>query len=791
MRDSRYPLAPGHGPPVPYGEEGAGPVDFPPDAYSWEEPEPQFLEYLHLLRRHWRTVAGAGGACFVLALLYVLVASPQYTAESQILIERRTPQVLDVRQLLADGMTGDESNYYRTQEKILASHTLAVAVIRQLGLERNPHFAPHLQERRGLVAGWIASAREGLRALLGSEEVPHLGPGGVDIEVLEEYEEALSVSPVSRTRLAVLAVTTPDPDLSARIANAHVRAYVQHGLRLRSQASEDAREFLEGKLGELKERLELSEIALNAYRRDKGILSLDEKENVVVERLSSLNELHAEAEAERIHREAEAKLIGSRDYDSLPEVANNTLIQAIKGQLGELESEYVELSAQFKEGYPAVQKARAQVVEMRGRLRDEIASIAASIQSAFLAAVDNEQQLAARLEIQKTKVLALKDAAVQYAILKRETDSNRSLYQSILQRMKEVGISSAVEASNVSVIDSAYPPEKPSAPRWATLLPLALLLGLGGGAAFVFGRSFLDSSLGSPEEVERYVGLASLGVIPDFQSLPVEVSARGQARVEESDAEGAVAAAAYGAPLPATAGLAASHAVAVSEEGFSVVTEAYRTCRTAILFSRPEAAPQTLLFTSAVASEGKTTTVLNTAVVFSQLDARVLVIDADLRRPRCHALLGIEKRAGLSELITGQRDFDSVVHPTDFEGVSLIGAGAMAPNPTELLASRAMAELLERAAKLYDYVLIDSPPITAVNDAVVLSPMVEGVLLVVRAHETPRKIVQRAEARLRQARAPMLGVLLNQLDGKSDHYSTYYGGKYYSSYYRAGESPRA
>jgi len=509
----------------------------PPDAYYWEEQEPQFLEYVHLLRRHWRIVAGAGAACFVVALLYVLVATPQYTAESQILIERRTPQVLDVRQLLADGMTGDESNYYRTQEKILASQTLAVEVIRQLGLERNPIFAPHLRERRGLVAGWIASAREGLRDFFGGDTEPPRGPGGVDPKVLAAYEEALSVSPVSRTRLAVLSVTTPDPELSARIANAHVRAYMQHGLRLRSRASEDAREFLEGKLDELKERLELSEIALNAYRRDKGILSLDEKENVVVERLSSLNELHAEAQAERIHREAEAKLIQSRDYDSLPEVANNTLIQAIKGQLGVLEGEYVELSAQFKASYPAVQKARAQVEEMRGRLQAEVGSIAASIQSAFLAAVDNEAQLAAQLEAQKSKVLALKDAAVQYAILKRETDSNRSLYENILQRMKEVGISAAVEASNVSVIDSAYPPEKPSAPRWSMLLPLALLLGLGGGAAFVFGRSFLDSSLGGPEEVERYVGLASLGVIPDFQSLPVEVGTGQTDRLEEGASE--------------------------------------------------------------------------------------------------------------------------------------------------------------------------------------------------------------------------------------------------------------
>jgi capsular exopolysaccharide synthesis family protein len=740
-----------------------------PIAPLYDDPnaEPRIVEHWRTVRRSWRRVAACAAVAVLATGLYVLLTTPVYTAESKILIERRTPQVLDVREIVADGIGGEESNYYRTQQEILQSRALAIDVIRELGLDRHPAFTGE-REGSGLIAGTIGRLRSVLAAAVrprsAAVEPASEDAGGVAPELVDRYLGSLSVTPITRTRLAVVRFTSPDPVLAAKIVNAHVQAYIAHGLRMRTDATEDARRFMEAKLVELKERLEASEVALNAYRRSRGILSLDEKENIVVERLSDLNRRLSEAEGRRIALEAEIKLIQKRDYDSLPGVANNPLIQAIKGQLAEVERQYVELSAQFKETYPAVEQAHAQVREMRERLRKEIGKVVSSIESAFMAAADTEAELARKMEEQKTETLRLKDASVQYAILQRETDTNRQLYDSVLQRMKEIGVAAAVQASNVSVVDAASVPRFPSAPQKKRAVLLALIAGLLGGVGLVLGRSHLDNSLKGSEDVERFLHVPSLGLVPGFGELDADT--RGAPQLSFSSKR-----------------ISPDARLVVSRDSFSVVTEAYRSFRTALLFSQPDVEPRTMLFTSALAGEGKTTTSLNTAIVFAQLGARVLVIDADLRRATAHRRFGLANLEGLSDVLTGRAELDAVTRKTSVEGVWLVSAGQLPPNPTELLASRSMAKALGEASERFDYVIVDSPPVMAVNDAVVLSPMVDGVVLVVEAHETPRKIVQRAEQRLCQARARILGVLLNRVDAKSDHYSTYYGGNYYSSYY--------
>jgi len=754
-------------------------LDLPYEGRADEEP--RVLEYWRLLRRGWRWVACAVVASVLATGAWVLTRTPLYTATSTILIERQTPQVLDVRNLVADGLSGDESNYYRTQREILRSRALGGEVIRDLDLERNPIFTGR-DEEPGLLAAALAAARARLLAAL-RPAPPRVAEDrlGVPAALVDRYLGTLAVDPITRTRLARVRFTSPDPDLASRVVNAHVDAYVQQGLRLRSQAGEKARSFLETKLLELKEHLEDSELSLNAYRREKGILSLDEKENIVVERLSELNHLLSRAEARRIALEAEVRLVHEREFEVLPAVASSTLIQALKGQLAEAERDYVELSSQFTQAYPAVQQAQAKVSEMRSRLETETRQVAAAIESRYLAAREEENQLRARMEAQKTATLAFKDTAVQYAILKRETDANRELYDSILQRMKELGVAAAVQASNVSVIDAAAPPRFPSSPRKTRALLLALLTGLAVGVAFVLARDYFDSSLKSPEDVERHLHYPSLGIVPDFQALvaptsPAQIAAADDTPVAAPDPDGA----------PGT-----DVTLVPARDGFSVVTESYRTLRTALIFSQPESAPQTMLFTSAMESEGKTTTALNTAIVYAKLGARVLVIDADLRRASCHRKLGLQNGHGLSAILAGRCCLDDVVRTTSVERVFLLRAGALPPNPTELLGSRAMAHLLAEAAGKFDYVIIDSPPVMAVNDAVVLSPLVEGVVMIVKAHVTPRQILQRAGARLAQARARVLGVVLNKVDAASDNYATYYGGKYYASYYRQESRPQS
>ena len=820
-------LPPGAQMPAHPADVGPQPIslDVPVDPYAMDE-EPRFLEYWRLLRTHWQWVVGAAGAAVLAALVYVFVATPLYTAESKIMIERQAQNALNVQELLADGMSGDESNYYRTQEQILKSRTLAIDVIRELGLERNPDFIAQEGGAQGLVSGWLASVK-GLFAGGGEKR---MDPSGIDPEVIRQYQEDLSVSPVTRTKLAVVRFTTPNAELSAEIVNAHVRAYITQGLRLRSNASEEARGFLDDKLVEVKQKLQASEASLNAYRRDKGIITLDDKESVVVDRLGDLNDLLTEAEAQRIGLEADVKLIEGRAYDSLPPVANSTLIQTLKSQLAEKEGAYVELAAQFKPAYPPVQNAKAEVDALRDRLQGEIQQVVNSIESQYIAAADREAKLRTTMDAQRTKVLDMKDAAVQYAILERETDTNQQLYDNILSRMKEIGVAAAVQASNVSIIDKATPPEHRSSPRRLRTLLLALMAGTGLGAGLVVGRDFLDNSVKNSEDVERYLHLPSLGVVPDFEALPDHTTTYGYgygsrrskkeadavealplreedrivsaAARDESDEtvvvedSGPAAAAGGDAPdagrndqLPLVGSVPEADTSLVLHQGNdSVISEAYRTLRTALLFSTPGQAPQTMMFTSALESEGKTTTSLNTAIVFARLGARVLIIDADMRRASCHRRFGVGNDYGLAEVLTGQREFAEVVAKTAVEGVSMLTAGSLPPNPTELLASEAMRGLLARCAEHYDYVIVDSPPVMAVNDAVVLGHMVDGVVMVVRAHHTPRQILQRAESRLLQARSHVLGVLLNKVDARTDNYATYYGGKYYSSYYASDET---
>lgn len=768
--------------PATAADAAAIPLDLP--LPTPDDDEPPFLEWLRVLRRRWRWLAASVGLCVLVTGVYVFAKTPLYTATSRILIERQAPQVLDMRQLVADGLSGDESNYYRTQRQLLQSRTLAAEVIRTLDLAHHPSFVGD-QRPKGFFGRTLDGIRAWIRSWQRGARPPNaaLDSSGVSPLLIDRYQASLSVDPITRTRLAEIRFTSPDPALAAEVVNAHVQAYIQQGLRLRSEAGEEARAFLKDKLTELRQRLKASEISLNAYRREKGILSLDDRENIVVKRLADLNDLLSQAEGKRIGLEAEVKLIARRDYDSLPAVAASPLIQTLKSQLSEIERKYVELAARFRPAYPAVREAKQEVARMREQLDAEIRKVVASVQSRYLAAVENERQLRARMEEQKTKALELKDAAVQYAILKRESDANRELYDSVLQRMKEIGVAAAVRASNVSVIDPAAVPRFPSEPRKARALLIAVFVGLALGSGVVLGRNYLDRSIKSPEDVERHLHLPSLGVVPEFPEIaaapPPASSAK--AKAKGASAEAGRRLSLVERPAPGKSSLV------VSQSPHSVVTESYRTLRTAILFSQPESPPKTMLVTSALESEGKTTTTLNTAAVFAKMGARVLVIDADLRRASCHDRLQTGNLGGLTELLTGQRSFAEVTRSTSLDNISIITAGALPPNPTELLGSRVMAEVVARAAEEFDFVFIDSPPVMPVNDAIVLAPFVDGVVLVVRAHATPRQIVQRAEARLGQARAPLLGVILNKLDAQSDDYSTYYGGRYYSTYYHSEE----
>ncbi|MGH7824907.1 MAG: GumC family protein [Candidatus Binatia bacterium] len=734
---------------------------------------PGLRDYWQVARKHkWKIFWCFFGA-LLSATLYVFSIPVIYTASATLVIERKSPQVVNIQQVLSESIEADEDSYYQSQFEILKSRSVAAEVIKQQRLDTHPVFigdgaeAGFLTKFLSDVKAWVARTLTNLlqgQKSVRSAQVQGPGPSGVDSQFIDAYQGMLEIEPVRKTKLVQVKFSTPDPGLSAAIANAHARSYIHQGQKLRSQANVDARKFLETKLTELRQRVEQSEDALNRFRKGKGIISLDDKENIVVERLADLNKRLTDAEAERIGFEAQARLIKSRDYDSLPAVINHGLIQSLKGQIVNLEGQYAHLAAQYKSGYPPVAKLQAQIAETRQRLSYQIRSVVAGINSAYFAAAGKERELREQMDKQKSAALALKDAAVEYAILAREANTNTQLYNAVLERMKEIGVASEIPASNVSILDGAEIPRSPSRPKKKLTLMIGAVMGLMGGLALALLYEYLDKTLKTPEDVQHYVGLANLAVVPDFASLP---------KIRQRSA---MLIARYPSSVDSKLCMPVERLVA-SGRPVSMITEAYRKLRTSILLSQPENPPKTILVTSGTVGEGKTVTAVNTAIMFAQTGSAVLLIDGDLRRPACHRALKMWNNRGLTDFLAGQEELARAIKPTKIRNLSLLSSGTIPPNPTELLGSKKMNELLARLKERFDFIVIDSPPVIPVSDAVVLSMMVDGVVFVVRGQQTQQQLVKVAISQLDEAHVRIFGVVLNRIDIQSAEYVDYY--RYY------------
>lgn len=676
-------------------------------------------------RRRWLILLCCVTTVAITALIILL--RPTYTAETTLLLERNAPRVLDFREVQSEQFVPDEYDFYKTQFEILKSRSLAASVLQEQGLETHALFAGadrpgHVARLWAPIQGWIMQQGWGQQLFSSSRQMQEEDPQEGQAVRIRTYLTMLDIKPIQRTRLVKIVFHTPEPMLSARLADAHAQAYIRQGLRLRLQANEEAQQFLHHKLVELKSRVEQSEAVLKEFRRTNKIIALDEKDNPVVARLAALNKQWTEVEAERIGVEAQLHTIRKRDYEALPAISAHPTVQTLKQQLAQREAELAQLATVYKPGHPHFDAVQAQVDNMRRKLRDEVQKIASGIEGTYNTALLRERALRDKMEEQRTEVLHLKDAAVQYAMLSREVDTNRQLYDSVLQRLKEAGVVAELQASNVSIIDQAQVPLSASTPYKKALL-LSALLGLAGGLGSALWLHYLDNTFKTPQEIEPVLHLPALGVVPDFSRL----------RKRQHTLQ-------------------------------TVVTESYRTLRSALLLAQPEAPPHTLLFTSANHGEGKTVSVINTAIVFAQTGAQVVVIDADLRRSHCHHMLACENGRGLTEVLTGQSQPEEVIKTTAFPHLFLLSAGSSPPDPAELLGSYKMQELLTALQASYDFIFIDAPPVLPASDAALLSTFVDGVVLVVSREKTAKQTVVAARAALEYARAKIIGVVFNRAE---------------------------
>jgi len=739
-------------------------------------------EYWYLVKRYRWLIFGCAVAVVLSTMLYVFTRTPLYTARATLLIERKAPQVLKIQDALAESI--DNAEYYKTQYEILKSRALAERVIKEQGLENKAPFSgQQTASKPGFFSGLFNAMTSWRRQPLqpaGKPDEPQLT---VKPQIIGTYLSMLSVQPVRGTGLVQVAFETPSPALSAQLANGHSASYIRYGLDLRYKTNEEALAFLEKKLIELKERVESSEVALNDYRRDKGIISLSDKENIVVDRLADLNRRLTEAEAERINLEAKVRAVRGGNYDGLAGMVNDPLVDELKKEIARLEREQVQLAKEFKPGYPPLDKVTAQLENTRNRLRTELRNAIKGVETAYEAARMKEGELRAKMNEQKTATLNLKDSAVQYTILAREVDTNKQLYDSVLQRMREMRVAADSQSTNIYVVDKAELPRRTSYPNKTRSLLIALFLGLAGGVGLAFLMDHLNSTFRTADELERYIHLPNLAIVPDFVCLEGNGHAYsysyGPRRLTSRKKE-------ENSNLPAKKALSE---VITEQDPFSVVAESYRNLRSALLLAKADEPPKTILLTSATRGEGKSTTLVNTAIVFAQMGARVLIIDGDLRRPRCHKILKMSNEVGLAECLAGQIEPEKVFRPTQVDNLFVITSGSRPPNPAELLGSKSMARTLNALSVHFDYIFLDSSPVLPVSDALPMATMVDGVLMIVDGQKTPRQLVRDARVRLTSPQIKMLGVLLNRVDVQEGSYGSYYG--HYYNYYKHDEAETA
>ena len=757
----------------------------------------QLREMLAMLRRRWRLVAGLALAGLTVMAVVSLFTPRRYTAKAVLHVITQPPQVTNLPQVVAPPSYFEGIEYFQDQVKFLESRSLAAHMIHELGLEKDPAFT-------GTEGGWgvWSAVRGGIGVLLtpltylmpaGKERAPEK-PGeqvndGVPSGLIGQYGRWLEVKPITNSRLIEVSFTSPSPGLSQRVANAHARGYILQGLQSKFQLTGEARDFLQTEIARVERELAEAERALSDFQRQHAVVSLDERENAIVERLTDLGRRVTDAEATRIAAEAEYKLVQKRESDSLPSVLTNSLIQGLKQEVSRLEVQYAQQAQIFIPSSPQVKEIDAQLKRAQGRLDREVSRAVGGIQSTYLAAQGKEQALREEFQAQQDAVLNLKQLSGQYIRLDQAVNTTRTLHATLLQRLQETDVVKGAQLSNATVVDPAELPTVPSQPAVPFNLAFGLLFGAGLGLALVFGLENVDSSLKTPEDVRHDLELPTLGVVPDYERLTGSALRIPSGVLRIPPAVLRIPAGMLRMPALARGWPRNGHSPRTRRRmlGATPTAEAYRSIRTSVLSFNPQSPPRSLLVTSSQPREGKTATTINLGVSFAQLSRRVVVIDADMRHARCHRTLGVKAGLGLSDVLRGVVRLPQAIQRLAVQNsrvapaqagwsgpeLHLLQAGRSVRDPSALLATSQMDDLLHGLLEAYDLVLIDSPPVFPITDSAILAPRVDGVILVVRCHRTDRDITREALERLRFMQGNVIGVVLNAADPTSSAYQSY------------------
>ncbi|MFG1230443.1 GumC family protein [Xanthobacter wiegelii] len=709
----------------------------------------------HILRiatKHRWVIGGAVAAALVIGVVISLLMTPIYMASVTIETAAETVQITNDQSLQPQAM--QDPSLTATYVELLGSRSLAERIVEELDLADDPTFvgdasaqslfsrASKLLSKGNSTESTVANAIEARKRF-----------------AIERVLKNTSAKSVKTSRLLMVSYTDTNPERAQRIANALGAGFINANLDRRFDATSYARKFLENQLQQIKLKLEDSERKVVTYADKEKLVNLDNKQSLLSAQLESLNTALAAATIARSNaEELWLSVKDATDYSEIPTDAfagdNNgsstSVINQLRNSRSQLMADYQEKALTFKPGFPAMVALKSRIDDVDRQISDEVAKTKNTIRSSYELAVQREQGLQSGLENTKKALLDARNRGVEYTMLQREADTNRTLYDGLLQRFKEISTVGGLASNGLSIVDEADLPTVPTSPKKTLNVALALVAGLvaGFGAAFVL--EYFDNTIKTPDQMEAVLGIPVLGLIPQ---LPKNV------------------------PLPT-----------VLDDPHSAFSESYRSARTALQFSTDRGVPKTLVITSARPSEGKTTSANMLARMFSQIGLRVLIIDADLRNPSVHKVFDLENSAGLSNYLTGSAEADELMRSVDSPNITVMTSGPIPPNPAELLSSAHMLTLLTVLTARFDLIVIDSPPVMGLADALLLSSIAEGTLLICASGETPINLAKGAIKRISMVNSLVLGGILTKFNSKRAGYGyAYYGYDYYG-YGSTGEA---
>ena len=701
-------------------------------------PDSPITEYWYILARRRWTVCGILAVFLIAAAVVSFRMTPTYQAQARISLGKEGGDSLGLQDELGSSPL-DEADYNMqldAQVQILTSDTLILQTLSQMNLVDPEETA---------------------------SEAPRLPRGSTSDEAgaVRDYKDRLKVIRIPHTPIIELRLSSPNPQIAANFLNNLVKVFIQQNFETRYESAKLASTWLSRQLDDLKAHIQEAQIQLVNFEKEKGIVGINDKQDIVTQKLDDLNKELTAAQADRMQKEALFRATEASDPELIPGVAESPSIRVLKDQQAALANSYAQATAEMGSAHPKVIQLKSELDQVESALRNEYEKIMERNRSSFVVAQRREEMLRQALDQQTRTANQMNEKASEYQILKHDVESSQELYDGLSKKLREAGLSASLRSGNVRIVDEARVPSSPSSPNLLLNLALAIVGGLVGGCTLVMVQERFDKRLRSPEQVESFTSLPLVGIVPLLEDSYL------------------------GDRKHLTPELENTKAIVTQPESRMQLVESYRALRTSI-FMAGSSPPQVIMVTSSLGSEGKTTTSINCAMVMADKGNRVLLVDADLRAPRIHKVLGLDSACGLGTILderTGVKDLDAIVQYSKVPNLFVLPAGPVLSDPSQLLDSGTMKKKIAEWRRVFTHIVIDTPPLLISSDSLVLSAEADFVVLTIRANVTPKQAVVRARHMLTSVKAKLAGVVVNGVDLNSTEFASY-------GYYSYGKYPQ-